>query len=157
MYVISPMDLNAACHIAKWEYEDIYAVYSFKENEETIKELLNGDYYMAHNNQNEIIGYYCFGKSAQIPVKQTEAYTSCFLDIGFGMRPDLCGKGLGYDFLKSGIEYSINHFNAKKYRLTVATFNKRAIALYNKIGFKKVNTVQHLISNNKFEIMVLQE
>ena len=79
-----------------------------------------------------MLGYFCFGKSAQIPIDKSDVYTEDALDIGLGMKPPLCGKGLGFSFLNAGIDFAQNKFQPNKYRLTVASFNKRAIRLYEK-------------------------
>lgn len=54
------------------------------------------------------------------------------------MRPDLTGHGRGYAFVSSILEFAQSEFNATPSRLTVAQFNKRAIALYNKLGFEPI-------------------
>lgn len=53
------------------------------------------------------------------------------------MKPALTGKGNGSVFFA----FVINHIEEQHHtpmRLTVATFNKRAIRLYEKFGFDKV-------------------
>lgn len=60
------------------------------------------------------------------------------MDIGLGMRPDLTGQGTGYTFVSSILKFAQSQFKAKLFRLTVAQFNKRAIAVYKKLGFEPV-------------------
>lgn len=59
------------------------------------------------------------------------------IDIGLGMKPALTGKGMGKEFFQAGIAFATKEFNAKMFRLSVATFNTRAITLYKNIGFKQ--------------------
>ena len=59
------------------------------------------------------------------------------IDIGLGMKPALTGKGIGKEFFQAGIAFARKEFNAKMFRLSVATFNTRAITLYKNIGFKQ--------------------
>jgi RimJ/RimL family protein N-acetyltransferase len=154
MSIILQMTKDFALDISNWTYEAPYSIYSFQNDDETISELLKGDYYAYINLQNELIGYFCFGKPAQIPTVQPEAYAEDALDIGLGIKPTLCGKGLGLKFLNAGIEFAENNFKPNKYRLTVASFNKRAIHLYGKAGFVIVRPVTHIKSYNEFYIMV---
>ena len=157
MSIIIQMTKEFALDISNWTYETPYSRYSFQSNSETIYELLNGDYYAFVNAQNELLGYFCFGKSAQIPIDKSDAYTEDALDIGLGMKPPLCGKGLGSSFLNAGIDFAQNKFQPNKYRLTVASFNKRAIRLYKKAGFTILRTVTHCKSHDEFYMMVLQK
>ncbi len=59
------------------------------------------------------------------------------IDIGLGMKPALAGKGMGKEFFQAGIAFAAKEFNSKMFRLSVATFNTRAITLYKNIGFKQ--------------------
>lgn len=154
MSIIRNMTEDFALDISNWTYEKPYVMYSFQNDSETISELLRGDYYAYLNSKNELLGYFCFGKPAQIPTNDLEAYTDDALDIGLGMRPSLCGNGLGLSFLNAGIEFAESNFKPSKYRLTVASFNKRAIYLYEKAGFTLLKTVLHVKSNSEFYVMV---
>ena len=60
------------------------------------------------------------------------------VDVGLGMRPDLTGHGRGYAFVSSILKFSLSEYNSNQFRLTVAQFNKRAISLYKKLGFKPI-------------------
>ena len=44
----------------------------------------------------QLVGYCCFGEEARVPGIGPEVGT---LDIGYGMRPDLVGKGQGRAFV----------------------------------------------------------
>ena len=69
------------------------------------------------------------------------------------MHPELCGKGMGYDFLLCGIKHLTEQTPDISLRLTVACFNKRAISLYKKLGFSIERTVTHKISGEPYYIM----
>jgi len=53
------------------------------------------------------------------------------------MKPELTGKGYGSEFF-SFILNQLQQESHSPLRLTVATFNTRAIHLYEKLGFTKV-------------------
>lgn len=60
----------------------------------------------------------------------------------FGMligEKDYWGKGLGTEITKLVVNYAFNELNLKKIRLGVIPENKRAIRVYEKVGFKKIN------------------
>lgn len=142
------MNETYAKEITNWKYDILYEIYNMSESQEDIDELLNGAYYAVLDKDSNpvLIGYFCFGTSAQVPAgNQFGAYESNeFIDIGLGMRPDLCGKGKGYEFLKKGLEFGREKYPEKKFRLTVAEFNKRAASLYEKVGFRKVMSFERI-------------
>ncbi len=151
--MIVPMNAQDALQIAGWAYENEYSLYSIGLNSAAVCELMNGEYYAATDKHNNLIGYFCFGESARIPAAQDDAYSPEMLDIGLGMRPDLCGRGKGYSFLKSGLHFAKDSFDMNSLRLTVAAFNIRAIRVYERIGFKTIKEVTHRYSQKAFEMM----
>lgn len=147
-----------AKEIAGWKYGGRYALYSFSDNEETIKELMNGDYYVYLTmNKSEIVGYFCVKDSARVDTIEEDIYDGEYLDIGLGMRPDICGKGLGYNFLKTGLEYLGKKYKTDKFRITVLAKNLRAIKVYERLGFKEVKTVRHKKTIDQFLFMEYDE
>jgi ribosomal-protein-alanine N-acetyltransferase len=141
--MIKPMSINYATQISGWIYQ----------NGNTVKELMNGEYYAYLDLYNNLSGYFCFGESAQIPTIEKEVYNPDLLDIGLGMKPILCGKGYGYSFVKSGLDFAKNNFYIKQIRLTVAVFNIRAIRIYEKIGFQLLLIVTHSKMQKRFQVM----
>ncbi len=128
-----------AMEINTWTYEEPYSLYSFSGEKEVIEELLDGTYYGCCDDQGDLIGYFCFGANAQVPGgRDANLYGGeDVIDIGLGMKPALTGKGIGKEFFQVGIGFATKEFNAKMFRLSVATFNTRAITLYKNIGFKQ--------------------
>ena len=151
------MNRGKAEQISKWIYEEPYSIYSMDESDNDIKELLNGYYYSVSDMENNLIGYYCFGESAQVPVgNQFGVYDSRdIIDIGLGIKPNLCGQGLGLDFFSKGLDFARNKLSAKGFRLTVASFNERAIKVYERSGFTKVNTFKKVSKNEEIEFWVM--
>ncbi|MBJ8106243.1 MULTISPECIES: GNAT family N-acetyltransferase [Bacillus cereus group] len=127
-----------ANEINMWTYEEPYNLYSFSGEAEVIEELLDGTYYGCCDEKGEFIGYFCFGENAQVPGgRDANLYKGeGVVDIGIGMKPDLTGKGMGKTFFQAGIAFAAEELNSKMFRLSVATFNKRAIRLYKNIGFQ---------------------
>lgn len=152
--MIIPMNMDYAKQISSWTYENEYSIYSFNKNDDTLRELLNGNYFACLNKDDELVGYFCFGKSAQIPTVESSLYSVDILDMGLGLKPSLCGKGCGFSFVNEGMKYAQRKFNYKRIRLTVAEFNTRAIKTYKKAGFKYSAIVTHKKTHNKFWIMI---
>lgn len=156
---IRKMNFDEANKISKWIYQEPYSVYSNDGSDDCINEFLEGEYFSAIDQEDGLLGYYCFGESAQVSAgRQFGVYDdNSIIDIGLGMRPDLCGRGLGFDFFSYGLEFAMSELNVRCFRLTVADFNKRAIKLYEKIGFKKVNHFKRIseIGEMEFSIMVM--
>ena len=154
MYHIEKMTLEHAEVISNWKYQDEYAIYSFQNDSETINELMTENYYACLDQENRLIGYFCYGKAAQIPTVEANVYDDNMLDIGLGLSPELCGQKAGSAFLEAGMEYARAHWGTEAFRLSVADFNVRAIKVYTKVGFTIHSEVTHKRSCRKFRVMV---
>ena len=156
MYHVVPMSEAYAREIACWQYPGTYAIYSLQPSEELLAELLDGSYYACLDGAGTLMGYFCFGQSARIPLSQEQQalYEEDCLDFGLGMEPRRCGKGEGTAFMQAGLAFAAETFPPKQLRLVVASFNRRAIHLYQKLGFVRQAQVTHLRSGQPFELMV---
>ncbi|KHD36801.1 acetyltransferase [Clostridium acetobutylicum] len=154
---VKQMDYETAKQITKWNYEKPFSIYNMNESDECIKELLSGYYFSAYDDKNNIVGYYGFGEAAQIPIgEQLGIYSyKNITDIGIGLNPNLCGQGLGFDFFCCGLDFARNTLCAKDFRLTVATFNKPAIKIYTKLGFKKITSFKAMSTTGEIEFWVM--
>ncbi|MGG2017754.1 GNAT family N-acetyltransferase [Bacillus sp. S10(2024)] len=150
---IHNLTIEEAEEINTWQYEAPYELYSFTGEGETLKELLDGTYYGVCDEQDELIGYFCFGDNAQVPGgREAKLYTGeHVIDIGLGMKPVLTGNGLGISFLQAGLQFAKDKFRPEKIRLSVAAFNERAIHLYMKAGFQK--KVSFMSRGREFQLM----
>ena len=148
---ITYMTEEYARAISLWIYDDKYSFYDH--NESIIAEYMDGTHFACINADEELIGYFCFGTDARIPTKESDVYNEDILDIGLGLRPDLCGKGHGLLFLNSGLSYAHKRYGTNQFRLSVAAFNERAIKVYRKAGFFEKHEVTNSHFKNKFIIM----
>lgn len=139
-YNIEEMSIEDAKQVASWRYEEPYSLYNMTDTPEEIEELTDGTYFSVRLEETGIIGYFCYGKSAQVPsaIKKGLYNKEGFLDIGLGMKPELTGQGNGLNFIKAGLQFGKEKYDLNLNRLSVANFNKRAINLYKKVGFKPV-------------------
>jgi len=139
--------------VSLWKYGGEYAFYD--NSEEDAREFMNGTFYSCLSDSGELTGYFNFGDGAKVPTIEENVYDEGFLDIGLRLKPDLCGKGLGLGFLNLGLDYARSVFNTRKFRLSVAAFNERAVKVYMKAGFTIESEVTNSYFGNKFYIMKL--
>jgi ribosomal-protein-alanine N-acetyltransferase len=156
-YHINPMCEKEAAIVSQWRYNDPYSFYNMGNDPETIQELLDGSYYSVFDQQNELSGYFCFGQNAQVPGGRAQGLYEDkeSLDIGLGLCPNLTGKGMGRCFLNAGLDFATKKFHRKTFRLSVATFNRRAIFVYEKAGFKPVQTFMSKTKHNEDEFLLM--
>lgn len=113
----------------KWKYSGEYSFYDMTEDKEDLEEFLdpqNWDRYFVVKNSKKILGFFIY------KIKDDSIF------IGLGMKPEFTGRGFGKDFLLSNLSFLKKSVDCsdKKIRLCVAEFNKRAIYLYKRVGFK---------------------
>lgn len=140
-FAIKEMSKKEAREIAAWRYEPPYDFYDVVVNDpEDLEESLDPDelrgYYSA-TSSGRLVGYFCFGAEARVPGGD---YSGEAMDVGLGLRPDLTGSGLGLEFLEAGLDFARERFSPARFRLSVAEFNERAIKVYERSGFAKVES-----------------
>jgi hypothetical protein len=139
------MDRLEAEEILLWRYVAPYDFYNMDNSEEALAELLDGSYNSVYTGDGSLFGYFCRGNSAQVPAGHASgAYLDACLDVGLGMNPYLTGSGRGSSFFKFILNSLYDEYGRETvFRLTVASFNKRAVTLYTRHGFMKVVSFQH--------------
>ncbi|MDQ0111174.1 GNAT family N-acetyltransferase [Paenibacillus harenae] len=139
--LIQPLAHEEAKQICNWRYDGEYSFYDIAYSPDTIEELTDGSYYSVTTAYGaEMIGFFCLGPHAQVPGGRLAGLYGGkdVIDVGIGMRPDLVGQGRGADFLAAVTQYTIDTFQPRRLRLSVAAFNRRAIALYTKAGYRRL-------------------
>jgi [ribosomal protein S18]-alanine N-acetyltransferase len=79
-----------AATIASWRYPGRYATYDETEVPSAARGI-----WAVHDGE-ELVGSCCFGDAARVPGATAEPG---IVDVGWGMRPDLMGQGLGREFI----------------------------------------------------------
>ncbi|MFU8690632.1 GNAT family N-acetyltransferase [Rossellomorea sp. FS2] len=138
-WTITELNREAAEEILAWKYEPPYDFYENERSEEAVAELSGGEYRLVLDESGQIYGFFCTGSSAQVPIgHEFDVYPDDHVDFGLGMNPTFTGKGTGAAFT-AFILKEIRRDTSLPIRLSVATFNKRAIAVYEKLGFRKAD------------------
>jgi [ribosomal protein S18]-alanine N-acetyltransferase len=132
--------------IAEWHYPDPYSFYDWSADPDDLRELLDpalrGDAYWAvRDDEGELVGHFSFKPKEDA------------VEIGLGLRPDLTGRGLGAQFLAAGLEFGRTRFTPDRFRLSVATFNERAIKVYERAGFGRDRVYMHSTNGGEWEFL----
>jgi ribosomal-protein-alanine N-acetyltransferase len=118
---IAPATPEAIAEIAGWRYGPPFELYDGDgvppRNPERYVEVRGDD--------GALVGFYYL----------EERGDAVFL--GLGLRPDLTGRGLGLEFVRSGIDLARTRFASRRIILDVAAFNERAIKVYERAGFRE--------------------
>ena len=75
------------------------------------------------------------------------------IEIGFGLKPDLTGHGLGLSFISAGMQFARENYTPTEFRLQVAAFNERAILVYERAGFQQQRAYRHKTNNSEFDFI----
>lgn len=116
-----------AKEIMEWKYEGIYSFYNndkTKAKKEWASNIHNEENtFVLYDEQNQLMGNCCFDVEED------------GIMFGVQMRPDLTGKGMGTEIIKKILDFGREKYKFDEIKLCVAKFNKRAIRVYEKLGF----------------------
>jgi ribosomal-protein-alanine N-acetyltransferase len=113
----SPEDLADR---ASWRYEPPYDFY-----DDHSRPVKNPEgFCSARDDAGRLVGFFYFERRG------------AGVFYGLGMRPDLTGRGLGLEFVSTGIAFARERFGRRRLVLDVAEFNARAIKVYERAGFR---------------------
>lgn len=87
---------------------------------------INKKYFAVYNKENRLVGYLGIKNIRRILREAT---------LGIVFDPNYINRGYGTETLEVFLDYFFNVLNMKCLYLEVAKFNKRAIRVYEKIGF----------------------
>ncbi|MEK5057984.1 GNAT family N-acetyltransferase [Paenibacillus sp. FSL H7-0326] len=147
-----------AASIAEWTYEESYSFYNMDGSEETISELMNGEYYYVLNDDNELFGFICIGESARVSGGyEVGIYNddNC-IDLGLGLAPSRTGMGNGAHFMADSIKFIIEEYQTSNIQLVVAAFNERAIKVYERVGFVKSQWFKSRVGEEEIDFVLMK-
>jgi [ribosomal protein S18]-alanine N-acetyltransferase len=145
-FAIRPMTAADARAIAAWRYPGPYAFYNADADPADLAELLDPSgwgrrYFAADDAAGELAGHFVFKLGEGVA------------EIGLGLRPDLTGRGLGRSFVEAGVDYAASVLGARECALAVAAFNRRAITVYERAGFREVRRYPHATNGGVHEFV----
>ena len=80
---------------------------------------------------------------------------TAWLGLGLGER-DIWGQGYGTEAALLALNFAFNELNLRRVQLTVFSYNERAIALYEKLGFVREGVFrEHLQRDGRLYDMIL--
>lgn len=147
--VFRPLPQAHALEIAnEWKYDGIYSFYDMTADPEDYEGFVNADLRNKNDNyevlENEnLIGFFCVIREG------------ASIEIGLGMRPDLCGKGKGRQFLKQILAFIERNYEFDKLIMNVASFNQRAIKVYHSCGFLDSELIKRSSNGGIYEFLTL--
>ena len=103
-HLFRQMDDADAREISGWRYEPPYDFYDPTADPADLAELLDPErrrdtYFSVVAEENRLVGFFQFeGKDETV-------------DVGLGLRPDLTGRGLGAEFVLSGLAFARGRFS----------------------------------------------
>jgi RimJ/RimL family protein N-acetyltransferase len=116
--------------IVSWRYEGRYSTYDVTGG------VSPGLGYFAVDHGGRLVGYCCFGAEARVPGVPAEDGT---LDVGYGMRPELTGRGLGRSFVGAILEFGVRRFEPARLRMLILRWNERSRRTAERHGFDIVS------------------
>ena len=120
-----------ADEIATWSYEppyDFYDLESDPADAAAVRDPVRREHLRAvlREGDGQLQAFWYFDRHGDV------------VEVGIGLRPDLTGRGLGESFLRAQLAYAAREWSPRRFRLFVASWNERAIRLYERLGFREV-------------------
>jgi ribosomal-protein-alanine N-acetyltransferase len=143
-----PMRLRDALTASRWRYPGEYAIYDLDMTALVFSALCRAPL--------RLLGVYPLAVATP-----DDPFISVFslihrgddVEIGVGMRPDLMGHGLGLELMLQGMDYARKRLRPATFSLDVATFNQRAITVYERAGFHPGPTKPFFAHGKRYESM----
>jgi ribosomal-protein-alanine N-acetyltransferase len=152
------MDEASARAVPEWRYDAPYDIYNINPDdvEKEMQLFLDPQnaYHTITDEHGDLVAYCCFGPDGQVPGGD---YRAAALDIGLGVRPDLTGQGRGLTYVNAVLDFARRTFPPTAFRVTVAEFNKRALRVWKKAGFRPVQIFQRREDSLPFVILTREE
>jgi RimJ/RimL family protein N-acetyltransferase len=111
-----------------WRYPEPYTTY---DAEGPLGRDLG--YFAIEDDDGALVGFGCVGAEARVPGVEEEAGTT---DVGYGMRPDLVGQGLGREFVGAVLAHVADEHPGDRLRMSIFRWNARSRRVAEAHGFR---------------------
>ena len=142
-----------AADIVTWRYPVPYDCYDMTGASTAFLVSRDSGFY-ALVDGDDLIGFRSFGEDGKVPGGD---YDASALDTGGGLRPELTGKGLGREAIGTGLAFGRREFAPAAFRVTVASFNERALRVVRSLGFVSRGSFTSLIDARPYELLIRPE
>lgn len=159
--------------IENWKYDNEYSIYDYSfEAKWLLEETRWGNEKFAVLNEDDnLIGEFTIeffqetfefsdnNNYVDIQTVKNNPDNSYQMWVGWGLKPNLTGKGLGKSFVSACIDFAVKLYNyrGEYIRLGVAEFNNRAIKVYSKLGFHLFTTSDSELAGKKLKILCMKK
>jgi RimJ/RimL family protein N-acetyltransferase len=94
------------------------------------------------------------GRCALFSINNTDRSSMCGIFIG---EKSLWGQGYGSEALRLLLDYAFNLLNLNSVMLGVFAFNQRALAVYQKIGFREIGRRRQarIFAGKKYDVILM--
>jgi ribosomal-protein-alanine N-acetyltransferase len=142
-----------AAEIATWRYPAPYDCYDMTGASAAFIASPGSGFY-ALTDGDALARFKSFGPDGRVPGGD---YDDSALDTGGGLRPDLTGKGLGRAAIGTGLEFGRREFAPAAFRVTVASFNERALRVVRSLGFRPAGSFAAATDRRNFSLLIRPE
>jgi [ribosomal protein S18]-alanine N-acetyltransferase len=115
-----------AATIASWRYPGRYSTYDVDDPATLARD------HWAITEAGELIGYCCFGAPARVGGAEEEPGT---LDVGYGLAPDRMGRGTGYRFVTTILDFALERHDPERFRVFILDWNESSRRVAARHGF----------------------
>lgn len=155
-FTFRPMRMRDALAASRWRYPGEYAFYNPGTTpifvwfvERPIRLFGMAVYYGVWDERGELVGIFSF-------VRQGSGMET--VEIGVALRPSLTGRGhgIGLAFVEAGLRFARLRYAPRRFTLDVATFNRRAMRVYEQAGFRPGRTVVRRTRGRRVEYLEME-
>jgi RimJ/RimL family protein N-acetyltransferase len=114
-----------------WRYAEPYTVY---DAEGPLRRDLG--FFAVEDAGGDLVGFGCVGAEARVPGVEEEPGT---VDVGYGLRPDLTGQGLGREFVGAVLSHVTDEHPSALQRMSILRWNARSRRVAQAHGFRVVD------------------
>ena len=130
-FMFRPLRWDDALAVGRWRYPAPYELYDLGSIallvgvslDRLLAPLGRMGFYAVCSGEDPLVGVFSFRRLGRT------------VELGLALRPDLTGRKIGLGFVEAGMDFARRTFAPAAFRLDVATFNRRAIRVYERAGF----------------------